>query len=338
MIRLGYPCINTELRKKGFTNSTCRKSTFQREGLNKISSLILSNLDVLNRTLEWNLENDITFFRVSSDLFPWMDFYEYEELPEFESIRDSCEYIGLVCKENDIRLTFHPGPYNVLCSPSDAVVQKTIKTLDRHSQIFDLMGFEPSHYNAINIHVGGAYGDKKSSLESWARNFELLGESTKKRLTIENDDKPSMYNVEDLMELNSMCGVPVCFDYFHHRFHPGNLNEKEALEQAISTWNVRPVTHWSESRREEFQKLVTDVIDKHGLDIEEWPTFKAYYEEFSKIKYQAHSNMVEGNINDYGHDIDVMLEAKSKEKALFGINDPKYRENCVLESLGINIY
>ncbi|MGA1875197.1 MAG: hypothetical protein ACMUIA_06295, partial [bacterium] len=46
----------------------------------------------------------------------------------------------------------HPGPFNVLCSPNDDVVQRTIAELNRHSQIMDLMGLSTTPYNKINIH------------------------------------------------------------------------------------------------------------------------------------------------------------------------------------------
>ena len=52
-----------------------------------------------------------------------------------------------------------------------------------------MMGFEPSNYNKINIHVGGTYNDKEATLKRFCKNFELLADHTKKRLVVENDDK-----------------------------------------------------------------------------------------------------------------------------------------------------
>ena len=49
--------------------------------------------------------------------------------------------------------------------------------------------------------------------------------------------------------------------------------------------------------------------------MQDFPTLAGMYKEFSKIKVQAHSDYIVGDINDYGLDIDVVVEAKAKELA-----------------------
>ena len=71
-----------------------------------------------------------------------------------------------------------------------------------------------------------------------------------------------MYSVKDLYEgVYKVIGIPIVFDYHHHRFCTGDLSEQEALEMAISTWgDIKPVVHYSESRNieqeEEFKILI----------------------------------------------------------------------------------
>lgn len=323
---MGYACINLELNvTKNVKTHTARLSTIEKRGNAYISELILKNLNTLSKILKWNKRNGIKFFRVDSDLFPWMHRYEIHDLPDADDIEYHCLEIGDYAKKHDMRLTFHPGPFNVLCSNSDAVVEKTIRELNDHSKIFDLMGFEPSFNNKINIHVGGAYGEKQEALKRWAKNYYRLNESTRQRLCIENDDKPGLYSVKDLMQLHLMCNkeLPITFDYFHHKFVPGDLTEQEALEMAISTWpkDIVPVTHYSESRREEFKKVITDIMESQNIasrDLAKWPVLQDAFDAYEKIKYQAHSDMITGTIDSYGHVIDVMVEAKYKEKALEG--------------------
>jgi UV DNA damage endonuclease len=319
-----------------------RMATIDRGGLDMICDLILSNLDSLQTILKWNLKNGITFFRMGSELFPWMVKYDIMSLPKIDDIHFKCLEIGDFCKKHDIRLTFHPGPFNVLCSPNPDVVERAIQELNDHSTIFDLMGFAPSFNNKINIHVGGAYGDKAAALENWTRNYYRLNESTRCRLTIENDDKPGMYSVQDLLNLHVMCNreLPITFDYFHHRFVPGNLSEQEALEVALSTWpaGVVPATHYSESRREEAQGFIHTILENNRIpfdDLRSCPTLYQYYTEATQIKYQAHSDFISGPVNCYGHTIDVMFEAKYKEKALQSYLDPSVRVKLLTDQVSV---
>ena len=155
------------------------------------------------------------------------------------------------------------------------------------------MGLSATVYNKINIHIAGAYGDKQATLDRWISNYHKLDPNTQARLTVENDDKENMYSVQELYDgVYKKCGVPIVFDYFHHKFCTGGLTEEEALKLAASTWpkDIVPLTHYSESRR------------KEKLD--------------ESIKAQAHSDLIKDTIQTYGLDIDVVVEAKHKELAV----------------------
>ena len=194
-MNLGYACINTALKANGiFTNRTMRRKTFDSKGLDYVSELSLQNVKDLETHIHWNNEHDIKLFRLSSQIFPWMEEYEWSDLKDWDEISSRMLDIGKLATESGQRLTMHPGPFHCLASPNPKVVERTIKGLDKHAEQFDMMGFEPSNYNKINIHVGGAYGDKKAALERFCKNFELLGDSTKKRLVIENDDSPNEFS------------------------------------------------------------------------------------------------------------------------------------------------
>ena len=91
-------------------------------------------------------------------------------------------------------------------------------------QVLDLMGFEPSHWNKINIHIGGVYGDKLSTLDRFAQNFQRLSDNCKSRLTLENDDWGCAFSVRDLLPLSKKCGIPIVFDFHHHKFCTGALS------------------------------------------------------------------------------------------------------------------
>ena len=149
----------------------------------------------------------------------------------------------------------------------------------------DLLGLSQTPYNKINIHVGGTYGDKMQALNTWCENFQDLPMSVKSRLTIENDDKQSCFTVKDLLFIHQNVGIPICFDYHHHRLNPGQESEEEAFNIAYNTWkDITPVVHVSEPRDSQNPR--------------------------------AHHDFVINKINTYGKTVDIMLECKQKDIAL----------------------
>ena len=294
-MNLGYACINTVLSANNImTNRTMRRKTFDAKGIDYVSELALKNIIDLKTIVQWNNEMKVKLFRLSSGIFPWSDDYKVEDLKDYSEISNLMLEIGEIATDAGQRLTMHPGPYNCLASPTQKVVDKTIRELNSHSKQFNMFGFKPSNYNKINIHVGGAYGDKASTLTRFCENFELLNDDTKKRLVIENDDSPNEYSVKDLYEgIYQVIGIPITFDYFHHKFNTGDLNEEQALKLAATTWpeGITQCCHYSESRRKEF------------LD--------------ESIRPQAHSDIIYNKIQTYGLKPDIVVEAKLKEQAIF---------------------
>ena len=294
-MNLGYACINMTLggqKPKITTNRSMIKKTFIDRGIDYAGELSLLNSRDLCEIVKWNVENGINFFRISSDIFPWASEYNIEDLPQYQRIKTVLSSCGNYARENGVRLTSHPGPFNVLVSPREHVVQNTITDLTNHGKVFDLLGLDRTPYNKINIHCNGVYGDKKSALDRFCKNFELLPESVQTRLTVENDDKATMYSVKDLMYIHERIGIPIVFDYHHHKFCTGDMTEQEALELAISTWpkGITPVVHYSES--------------------------KALHESNDKLKPQAHSDYIKEIPHTYGNKVDIMVEAKAKELSI----------------------
>ena len=178
---------------------------------------------------------------MSSNMFPWMSEYEFKDLPDYTEICELLTAVGKLAMDNNQRLSFHPGQFCVLASPNEKVVLNAINELDKTAQILDLMGLPKSPAAKINIHVGGAYGDKKSALERFCKNYLRTSASVQSKLTVENDDKASMYSVKDLYEgVYKVVGIPIVFDYHHHQFCTGDMTEEEALKAGVprSQYNV----------------------------------------------------------------------------------------------------
>ena len=294
-MNLGYACINMTLgsqKPKVTTNRSMIKRTFLERGVEYAGELGLQNARDLFKILQWNNRNNIKVFRLSSEMFPWASEYDIEKSPYHSRIKTILQACGKYASDNGIRITSHPGPFNVLVSPRENVVKNTITDLEIHGKIFDMLGLSKTPYNKLNIHCNGVYGDKISAMDRFCLNFQKLSPSVQTRLTVENDDKASMYSVKDLMYIHERIGIPIVFDYHHHKFNTGGLSEQEALELAISTWpkGIKPIVHYSES--------------------------KALHEENDKLKPQAHSDYINELPNLYGNDVDVMVEAKAKELSI----------------------
>lgn len=290
--RLGYACINATLRKKHKirTNRTATKATFETKGLPHIGSLIEQNLNDLYKVLQWNVANNIRVFRLSSDITPWASEYKWSDLPNEQEVMRLFHKCGQYALDNNIRLSFHPGQFCVLASAKESVILNAISDLELHGRLMDALLQPRSHLAKINIHLGGAYGDKETAAAQFNKNFHRLSDAVKTRLTIENDDRTNLFSTQELYDFVYLhTGIPIVFDFHHHSIHPDGLSEKEGLELAAKTWTVRQQTHYSESRQ----------IEDPDCSLA-----------------RAHSTLIYSEIPDHGMDFDCVVEAKGKELAV----------------------
>ena len=300
-MKLGYACINKglseqPLTKRITTNRTFRKATFEEKGLPYASEIFLQNSKDLYKILQWNEKHNIKFFRLSSQIVSWASEYQLVDLPDYAEIEKVLFQCGLFIEEHGMRVTTHPDHFVKLSSPDENVVKNSIRDLEIHGELFDLLCLPRNHYAKINIHIGASYGDKDKALDTFCKNFERLSDSVRSRLTIENDDRPSLYSTLDLLEAYKRIGTPIVHDFHHHEFNTGGLSNADALAVAIGTWGTTtPATHYSQSRSIEYRD--------------------------TSIKANAHSDSYWIPVDTYGHDVDVMLECKHKEIGLFKMRE-----------------
>jgi UV DNA damage endonuclease len=299
-VNLGYACINETLKKQKIScNRGMIKRTFQAKGIAYASELALANVTDLKKIIEWNNANGISVYRMTSCLFPWFSEYDIFDMPDIDAIADIMAEAGKIAMDAGQRLSFHPGPFNCLGSHNETVVLKTIAELDAHDAQMDLMGLPNSPQAKINIHIGGAYGEHDKALARFCDNFKRLAPTTQARLTVENDDRQSMFSTKMLYDgVSRHIGVPIVFDSHHHDLGPQDLDYHDAFHLARQTWidrGVKQQCHHSNSRKD--------------------------YEDPS-VKATAHSDWYYTPFEAYDKDVDVVLECKKKELALF-----KYRED-----------
>jgi len=300
MKNIGYCCIsmgvNTGKKKKEFVtvNRGMVRRTFDAKGLPYVSELVIENLKDTLKLLEYNIKNNIYIYRMSSDSFPWMSEYEFSDLPKFPAIRTYMKLIGKKIKDHGIRVSYHPGPFNVLASENPLVVQKTISELNKHAELMDLMELDQTTFYPINIHINTTQPTRELAAERFCKEFENLSESCKKRLVVENDDGANQYSVKMLYDwVYQVIGIPITFDQHHFNYGPQDQTMEEALRLAHSTWKTRVLTHMSSP------KTLEDVSGKNI----------------------AHADYIYEEIKTFGLDFDTEIEAKAKDLAVF-----KYRE------------
>jgi UV DNA damage endonuclease len=268
------------------------KRTFEQKGIQYASELALQNVRDLIEIIKWNNQHDVKLYRMSSDMIPWMSEYELKDLPDYTKISNLLKGAGKIAMDAGQRLTFHPGHFCVIASQNPDVVVRSIKELNQHGEIMDLIGLPRTPDAAINIHINTTAISKEDSLNRFIKAFDTLDLSVKERMTVENDDKKAQYSISDLVYgLSAHTGIPIVFDYHHHWCYDDPMPEKDALYLAASTWpeGIRQLVHYSSCKK---------------------------IHEDSSVVNRAHADYIYEQIDSYGLSIDIDLEAKAKEKAL----------------------
>ena len=243
MIRLGLCCTFRDQPIKFVNTTATAAGRMPRvELLAKVNRLCRTNAEALLASLQFCAENGIGCFRVNSQVLPLKTHqqlgYNMDDLPESAEIIRQFRACGEFAREHGLRTCFHPDQFVVLNSPRPDVVQASIRELEYQSEVAEWIGAD-----VVNIHGGGAYGDKRKALADLARNLNRLSCRTRTRLTVENDDKT--YTPADLIPLCQAEGIPLVYDVHQHRCNQDGLSVEEATEQAVATWDREPLFHLS---------------------------------------------------------------------------------------------
>lgn len=210
--------------------------------LARLADLCRSNAEALLASLEFCARHDIGAFRINSQMLPLKTHpaagYELNELPDAADIIARLRSCGRFARSNNLRLSFHPDQFVVLNSPNSQTLAHSLAELNYQAEVAEWVGAD-----TINIHGGGAYGDKAAALGALRRNIERLPGPVRWRLTLENDDK--VYTPSDLLPVCADTGVPMVYDVHHHRCLPDGLSVAEITERARKTWPAEPLFHIS---------------------------------------------------------------------------------------------
>ncbi|KAE8453650.1 UV-damage endonuclease [Mollisiaceae sp. DMI_Dod_QoI] len=326
--RLGYACLNTYLRFSNppiFTSRTCRiasilehrhpvKDPSQPEHATKnrpdktqpasiergqryVEELCLANIRDIPKMLRWNDKYGIKFMRLSSEMFPFASHAEYGyKLALFAS--EALAEAGKVIAELGHRVSTHPGQFTQLGSPRAEVIANAIRDLEYHDEMLSLLKLpEQSDRDAVMIlHMGGTFGDKAATLERFKENYKDLSPSIKQRLVLENDDVS--WSVHDLLPVCEELNIPLCLDFHHHniifdasQLREGTLDIISLYPRIKATWDRKNITqkmHYSEACPEAITGRQRRKHNPRPITLPPCP-----------------------------NDMDLMVEAKDKEQAVF---------------------
>ncbi len=243
MLRLGLCCLFVE-EPIGFntTTATSIMKLKRQDALLKLSGLCFKNAQSLQAALIYCAQHHIGCYRVGSQILPVKTHpqagYDILDLPDGREIIKALQMCKVIAQKYSLRVVFHPDQFILLSSPNDEVTKRSIADLEYHAEVSELIGAD-----VINIHGGGAYGNKQEALDRVARNLSRLSPSVRSRLTFENDDKT--YTPQDLLPLCKKEAIPLVYDVHHHRCNPDKLSIEEATQKAIKTWGREPLFHIS---------------------------------------------------------------------------------------------
>ena len=256
---------------------------------NKINDIVKQNFEVLKKILTYNNKNNIHFYRLSSNFIPCASIIEYDYPNIFKK---EFKEISKLIKG---RFDMHLSEYCILNSTNKEVVKRSIDEIKYHYKLLKSFKVKPN----LIIHIGSKSFGKENSITRFINNFNKLPNYLKNTLLIENDDK--VFNVEDTLKLCQKIKRPMVLDVHHHNCNKTEKDLSNYLNEIFNTWDTTPKIHFSSPKNKKDFRAHNDYINSDD------------FINFIKL---------------IDRDIDVMLEAKAKDDALFRlVRELKYKTN-----------
>lgn len=294
-INLGYVAISLNLENSSPNKTVTLKNLEKIDEnlwISKIEGLSKKNIENTIRILRYNKGYGIKLYRFTSKLVPFATHMRFENWDWRSELGGEFKKLGEVVKETGIRVSTHPDHFTLLNSPKEEVLKASLKELEYHNSMFELMGLGQEY--KIVLHVGGMYNDKMDSIKRFYEGYSMLDDSIKKRIILENDDK--LYNALDVLEICKKANIPMVLDIHHDICNPSQYKIGELVGEIFKTWENEkfpPKIHISSPRSEKEIRSHHDYINPDNF--------------ISFIKESKVLNL----------DFDAMIEAKMKDKALF---------------------
>lgn len=294
-VRLGYVAIALKLPKitssSQLTYTRYQKLLLEEEKLNELKRVARSNVEDLYKILLYNVENHIHFYRITSKLIPLATHPEVKNWKYRTYFKEDFKRIGELVKKHHMRVDTHPDHFNVLNSTNKEVVEKTKKELWIHYYLFEDMGYPQGK---MIMHLGSGQGGKDTAIKRFIKNFHTLPSEVGNRLILENDDK--LFTAKEILTVCQTVKIPMVLDIHHHLCNNEDTSIEEILPGFFETWEGEyfpPKIHVSSPKEGGRDRKHADYI-----------VAKEFISFIEKCK-------------PYNQDVDVMIEAKQKDLALY---------------------
>jgi UV DNA damage endonuclease len=260
-IRFGYVAIALNLPKVTSSSLVTYRhysSLSEIDRINKLKKVTSSNLEDLKKILDYNIKNNIHFYRITSALVPLANHPDVKDWTYRKMFSPDFKIIGDIIKENNIRVDTHPDQYNVINSVKENVVENTKKNLMTHVDLFNDLGYE---LGKMVIHVGSGQGGKEKAIERFINNFREYPESIKSKIILENDDK--VFNIIDVLHICNELNIPMVLDVHHYKCNNDGEDLYDHIGDIFETWDkeeLPPKIHFSTPKESEFDRKHSDYI------------------------------------------------------------------------------
>ena len=277
-MNLALCCISNELSERGVKFQTMTYKRFSSlprvEALSILSDRILNNFKVTHETIKHCIATGIKGYRLSSDITPLINhpdvMLSIDQLPTFDHIVDEISSMTNTIKSSGIRISAHPSEYISLTSKEDRVINNSIRDLENHALIFDLLDLPNDYRSPLNIHCRQD-GDMEEISSRFMLNFAKLSSGVRNRLVLENNDNAKgVWSIQNLYNIfHCRHGFPITFDNLHHKMLSGGLSDQQAFELAYSTWPTTPLFHYSEGigNTRNHADYATGLPNGYGKDV-----------------------------------------------------------------------
>lgn len=288
-IRLGYVAISNTLDLSASKTITYKNYLKSENKINKINNIINQNIKNLYQILKYNFKNDIHFYRMSYKIIP-LATHPNVNIDYIKPYKEKWKNIGIMTKIYNVRMDTHPDHFCILNSKDKRILKSSIEILNYQNKLFKAMNID----GKTVLHIGGMYNDKEKSIKRFIKNFKSLNKEIQNMIILENDDKT--FNIEDTLYICEKLNIPMVLDYHHYKCNSGNLDIKKYLPRIIDTWKdqkLNPKMHFSSPKNKKNFRAHADYINSKD------------FIKFINLLKQVNK------------DIDIMLECKAKDDALF---------------------